>query len=117
MTYPDEISTDPEDIFNGEREIGTRIDEFPEDHVGRYLFARSLMNRNTRALDIGCGVGYGSHLLSKGAGTVTGLDYRPKGVEYDPQNWGNSNLTFAAAKELDLTRYPKQKHEFATACD
>ncbi len=115
MTYPDEISTDPEDIFNGEREIGTRIDEFPEDHVGRYLFARSLMNRNTRALDIGCGVGYGSHLLSKVAGTVTGLDYRPKVVEYARQNWGNSNLTFEAANALDRTTYPNQKYDFATA--
>jgi glycosyltransferase involved in cell wall biosynthesis/ubiquinone/menaquinone biosynthesis C-methylase UbiE len=115
MTYPDEISTDPEDIFNGEREIGTRIDEFPEDHVGRYLFARSLMNRQTRALDIGCGVGYGSHLLSKVAGHVTGLDYRPKVIDYARQNWGNANLTFEVANALDRTTYPNQKYDFATA--
>jgi glycosyltransferase involved in cell wall biosynthesis/ubiquinone/menaquinone biosynthesis C-methylase UbiE len=115
MTYPEKISTDPEDIANGEREIGTRIDEFPADHIGRYMFARSLMDRRTNVLDLGCGVGYGSHLLSEVAGTVTGLDYRPKVIEYARQNWGGPNITFQVGNALDRTTYPDQKFDFVTA--
>ena len=60
-------------IFTGERyqpEIGGDVQL---EHLHRYAFAKSLVHNKT-VLDIACGEGYGSALLSETAKYVTGVD-------------------------------------------
>ena len=88
MTYPVQPNADPNDLLNGEREIGIAWHEFPADHLNRYQFTRSLLTRQATVLDVGCGVGYGRHLLAKVAKQVIGLDYRPHVIDYAQKHWG-----------------------------
>lgn len=55
-------------------------------------------------LDVGCGTGYGTHLLAQHAERVVGIDRDPSAVAYCRQNYSAPNLTYrvADARELDL---------------
>ena len=45
-----------------------------QEHTARYLFAAQA-STGKRVLDVGCGVGYGAHLLAlSGAASVTAFD-------------------------------------------
>ncbi len=56
--------------FTGERVIPGRTDpDLMNEHLARYRFAEALV-RGKRVLDAGCGVGYGSKLLSGPAEAV-----------------------------------------------
>ena len=56
---------------------------------------------NKRVLDIGCGVGHGSYLLSKFALYVTGIDVSYEAITEAQQTFKTSNLTYLHSKHLD----------------
>ena len=60
--------------FTGERFIpGECNEEMTSEHINRYRFATALVG-NQRVLDIACGSGYGSFILSEKASSVIGID-------------------------------------------
>ncbi len=59
---------------HGERQVSGNLEGIREDHKQRYLWALERLAGGARVLDAGCGVGYGSHLLSQKAGQVVSLD-------------------------------------------
>lgn len=115
MTYPVQPNADPNDLLNGEREIGIAWHEFPADHLNRYQFTRSLLTRQATVLDVGCGVGYGSHLLAKVAKQVIGLDYRPHVIDYAQKHWGGANQSFVCGDALQEFSYPSLQFDVITA--
>jgi len=62
--------------WTGERFILGRTGEIEFEHYHRYLWAAQFCNRK-KVLDIACGEGYGSALLSQVAESVTGVDIDP----------------------------------------
>ena len=56
---------------------------------------------NKRVLDIGCGVGHGSYLLSHFALHVTGIDVSFEAISEAKQTFKASNLTYLHSKHLD----------------
>lgn len=66
-------SVDARPDFTGERFIPGVRGEIQVEHLHRYLFASRLV-RGMRVLDIACGEGYGSRMLSCQAASVTGVD-------------------------------------------
>ncbi len=64
-------------------------------HLVRYHFAAQFC-RNKRVLDAACGVGYGSHFLSKTARSVTGIDLSKDAIEYARKTYLESNSEFRA---------------------
>jgi len=66
-------------------------------HVARYRFAARFV-RGARVLDLACGVGYGSEILSQaGAVSVTGVDISEDSVRYARRRYARPGLAFACA--------------------
>ena len=76
-------------------------------HLARYMFAVEQMYGNEAVLDAGCGVGYGTHLLSKKARLAVGMDYSPLAIAYAHEHYNGPNLSYAV---MDAQR-------IALACD
>jgi len=88
-------NTKPAMEFTGERFIPNKSPKrIEEDHIERYNFAsRYVENRNV--LDIACGVGYGSFILSHAnARLVDGVDICRRSIDYAKTNYNASNINY-----------------------
>ena len=88
--------------FTGERVIPDRYELMPmlQEHVVRYEFALSHV-QGASVLDLGCGCGYGTHLLATGgARSAIGVDISPEAIEYSRSHYHAPNLTF---ERMDVT--------------
>jgi SAM-dependent methyltransferase len=80
--------------FTGERVIPGQVDvDLLNEHMARYAFAARLA-RGKRALDAGCGAGYGSAELARAAHSVVGIDNAADAIEYARASYLAPNLTF-----------------------
>lgn len=93
--------------FTGERVIPLRYDLKPmyQEHIIRYEFASPYM-QGKDVIDLGCGCGYGTHLLvEQGAGTAIGVDISVEAIKYSRKYFQNHQTIF---RVMDVTRldYP-----------
>ncbi len=83
--------------FTGERVIPGQVDiDLFNEHMARYAFAARLA-RGKRALDAGCGAGYGSAELARAAQRVVGVDVAADAIEFARANYASRNLAFEQA--------------------
>jgi len=83
--------------FTGERVIPDQVDrDLLNEHLARYAFAARLA-RGKRALDAGCGAGYGSAELAQSACAVVGADVAAQAVSYACEHYRLPNLVFEQA--------------------
>jgi ubiquinone/menaquinone biosynthesis C-methylase UbiE len=73
------------------------------EHLTRYLCAEDLVENKT-VLDIACGTGYGSQLLSKRAKKVYGVDNSEEAIKYARKNFSSKNTEYiiGSATEIPL---------------
>ena len=82
---------DAEKIFTGERFVpGINDRKLEIEHLQRYMSVRELV-RNKVVLDAACGEGYGSHILSKYANTVTGMDIDAESIDRARTKYADSH--------------------------
>lgn len=81
--------------FTGERLINASSSSWDLylQHIGRYLFAKSLISRKT-VLDVACGTGYGSRILAQTARRVIGVDRCGETIKYCRSRHQADNLEF-----------------------
>ncbi len=79
--------------FTGERFHPECIREMWYEHWHRYVFALPLA-RGKQVLDLACGEGYGSHLLSTVAEQVTGVDFDAQAIAHAQQRYQRDNLQY-----------------------
>lgn len=85
----------------GERYIPWDSDVFTHyEHLHRYRFAKAFVSGG-KVLDLGCGEGYGSHMLSESAAGVTGLDINPVCVAHASDKYG-TGIKFMAGSMTDI---------------
>jgi ubiquinone/menaquinone biosynthesis C-methylase UbiE len=83
--------------FTGERVIPGQVnDDLWSEHIARYAYARRYAE-GRRALDAGCGTGYGSAELAQSAITVTGLDVAPEAIEFARSTYPIPGLRFVVS--------------------
>ncbi len=83
--------------FTGERVIPGKVEvDLWNEHFSRYAFAAKHAG-GRRALDVGCGVGYGAAELSFTAATVLGIDCSEEAINYARQHYRAENLRFLVA--------------------
>jgi SAM-dependent methyltransferase len=70
-------------------------------HKARYEFAMPFVRRR-RALDVGCGEGYGAALLSQHAKEVVAIDYSPAAIAHASERYRADNLLFVVADATKL---------------
>lgn len=78
------------------------------DHVSRYRLAERYI-RGREILDMGCGAGYGSYLMSGAARGVTGVDLSEEAVAYAAGHYQVPNLRYGTA---DVTSLPYRDGTF-----
>jgi SAM-dependent methyltransferase len=73
-------------------------------HIQRYTWALShCVDKNV--LDVGCGIGYGTHLLGCVTGKATGIDISPEAIEECKDNYWNDFFVY------DIEQY-EADHDF-----
>jgi len=87
------------DGFNGERQIGIKLEEIEYKHIERYKLASKYVTTNDLVLDAACGIGYGSTILAKQASAVLGVDCSNEAIEYCKKHWDRDNIEYMV---LDL---------------
>lgn len=75
-----------------ERQMQPNISKIEPKHVQRYLLAAEHINGSV--LDIACGCGYGSSILSDKAVSVLGVDYSKEAIDYAKSNYSKPNISF-----------------------
>ena len=98
----------------GERQVGVNLDGIREDHKQRYLWARARMAGNVSVLDGGCGVGYGSRILSEKASHVTAIDISEETIEFARRYWVDDNIDFVN-QDLLFLQFDDPQPEFRVA--
>jgi 2-polyprenyl-3-methyl-5-hydroxy-6-metoxy-1,4-benzoquinol methylase len=87
----------------GERLIEAHYQESPGDyliylfHLVTYNFARRYVG-GKRALDYGCGSGYGTALLAGDCEHITGIDTAPEAINYAELHYQAPNLSYETVK-------------------
>jgi len=83
--------------FTGERLIPkiNKNHAFYYEHLNRYYFA-SQFSKSKIVLDVACGTGYGSQIISKqGRATrIIGIDISKKSIKYAKKNYQEKNINF-----------------------
>ena len=94
--------------FTGERFTPECTREIWYEHYHRYVFAAGLV-RGRRVLDAACGEGYGTSLLSRLAGSATGLDISAESVNHARSRYADSRARFV---EGDCRNLPFEDDSF-----
>ena len=88
--------------FTGERcilgESGFLIEK---EHLDRYNFALKFVEGKV-ILDVACGSGYGSKILSKRAKKVIGVDISKESINYAKENFNSKNIEFRQGSATNL---------------
>jgi SAM-dependent methyltransferase len=77
----------------GERYLPEFFGNIALEHIHRYRLAREICEGKD-VLDIACGEGYGSEILSAIAKTVVGVDNASEAIDYAAAKYSADNLTF-----------------------
>lgn len=69
------------------------------EHLARYNL---LPGGDKVILDIGCGAGHGSNMLSHKYKKVYGVDISEDAIQYAKENWNTENIEFKVGSALDI---------------
>ena len=86
-----------------------KLEKFELDirkHLIRYNFANLFVKENSEVLDAACGVGYGTHLLSKKSKNIIGIDYSRPAIKFAKENYKNKKIKFF---ESNILKYKYKK--------
>jgi 2-polyprenyl-3-methyl-5-hydroxy-6-metoxy-1,4-benzoquinol methylase len=83
--------------WTGERLETEILNSNTLEHLHRYALAQGLVSGKS-VLDIACGEGYGTNLLSQVAQTVVGVDISEETVQHAQSKYKKSNLAFRAGR-------------------
>jgi ubiquinone/menaquinone biosynthesis C-methylase UbiE len=103
------ISTNQQLTFTGERFLPNEAGEMWAEHWHRYHAIQHLV-AGKRVLDLACGEGYGSALISRSALTVSGVDISSDAIAHAKNVYSTqTNLKFV---EASCTKLPFADHSF-----
>lgn len=91
------IATAKKSMDKGERQVAIDYKNIRVDHKNRYQFACDKLKdlHSSHVLDLACGIGYGSLMLSKATGAeVTGVDIDQNAIDYAKKYYSNEDTTF-----------------------
>lgn len=87
--------------WSGERLETFIVNDTMLEHLHRYALAMNIA-KGKKVLDIACGEGYGTHLLSKNALEVTGVDIETIVIEKAAKKYSNANIRFKVGSATNI---------------
>ena len=94
--------------FTGERLIPSIHGFIKAEHLHRYALA-SEFSEDKIVLDVACGEGYGTKLISKNANAIWGLDIDEESIINANKNYQASNLNYKCG---DINKMPFENKKF-----
>jgi len=94
-------------VTDGKYEIlGFSADRMPliMEHVASYKFFLEHV-KNKTVLDVGCGYGYGTFLLSRVCKTVVGIDLSPERIRKAKETYRADNIDFQVMDAMLIEKY------------
>lgn len=88
-------------LRSGERQVACGLTGIESWHLWRYYETLPYINGET-VLDVGCGVGYGSYIMSQKANGVYAIDDSQETIEFARAQYGRPNILFAICDLLEL---------------
>ncbi len=100
--------------FTGERVVPGQVNvDLWNEHMARYLFALRFAG-GARALDLGCGTGYGTAALAQVAHETVGVDVAEDAIAYARRNFPLANVRFEQQSAV-ATEEPDASFNLITA--
>lgn len=87
--------------WTGERLQTELLGQIALEHLHRYAIVKSFIV-NKKVVDIACGEGYGSYLISHFASNVVGIDISDIAIAHANQKYNHSNLQFIEGSASDI---------------
>ncbi|MGR5297191.1 methyltransferase domain-containing protein [Vibrio mediterranei] len=91
-------SNDRFELNSGERQVASQLDGIRKDHLLRYYWAKEIIQKELpsnplKGLDVFCGNGYGTNILSDIA-SMTGIDGSRSAIEFANLNYKNDQVEY-----------------------
>ena len=90
-------------LHSGERQVAPGLSGIRRDHVQRYFWADTQLPRNSKVLDIGCGVGYGARILADAGHSVVAIDIDMETIAYAKHHYAHPNIEYRAMPEASVS--------------
>jgi len=71
-------------------------------HLVRYKFVKGFLKPTDEILDVACGTGYGTRMLSDFCKSATGIDINEDTVAYAIKNYGGENRSYYQGNILEI---------------
>lgn len=92
-------------LYSGERQVHASLEGIEYWHKWRYTWAQGIILPEHTVLDLGCGCGYGSFILSQKAKEVVGVDDSFEAITFAKTHYHNHNITFCCCDFLGIGGY------------
>ena len=90
-------------IDPAERQVAKNLAKIDPKHTLRYRLVREFINSNDKVLDVACGCGYGSKILSyKRPQIVLGIDANPTAIKYAKKYFSDRRIRYLRASVNSL---------------
>lgn len=101
-----ERKIDDRSLKSGERAVKNDLKQLTAYQLYRYITSYKYISPSDFVGDLGCGVGYGSYLLSKKAKKVIGYDDSQDAINYAKKYWKTNNVRYECKNIFDInTRF------------
>ena len=97
-----------------ERQAPISVLDAEPSHLARYQFALDFIKDNSSILDIPCGSGYGSNLLSQKSKKVIGVDIHSGAIQHAQEFFSKDNINFEVADMQEISSYFAKNTTFDT---
>ena len=101
-------------LLSGERQVAPTIDGIRADHAARYHWAAGILPEGSSILDVGCGVGYGAHILAEAGHKVLAIDTDAETIAYAKVHYGHPNIMFECMKAEGIATGQLGRFQVAT---
>jgi ubiquinone/menaquinone biosynthesis C-methylase UbiE len=88
--------------WTGERMVPDQNSYGSIEHLHRYSFLSKFLTEKMVVLDVACGEGYGTYMLSKQVNRVIGVDISIEAIEHAKKIYSNNNIHFINANATSI---------------
>lgn len=81
-------------LLSGERQVANNFKDIDFYHLERYIKATNYILPSDTVLDLGCGCGYGTAILSRYSKRIVGVDDSLEAIQYANKYWKKNNNEF-----------------------
>ncbi len=90
--------------FTGERCIVGQVEKrIEDDHVNRYLFLEPYITNNHKVIDIACGSGFGTKIISRWTNNVFGVDISEEAISHAKNTYHDLDENFTVGNAVNFS--------------